>query len=668
MRYEEMTLELSGAMVRAEDDRRVGRYRVRVLQSPAGEMTPEQAVPVEYDDRDLQRILDRLERRQLDRSGLVGLGRTLAALLLPTTPADGAPGVRDLFALSRAQIGRDDGLRVRLRVPPELSVIPWEYIFVDREGADAMDGFLALDPRVSIVRHEALAMPVDRPKLAGDIKVVTALASPDGLPELDLDAESKLVADALDRIPGIRVEPCRKATLDKLQPLLPGAGIFHFAGHGEFARTMGARPGTYKGTGSLAFQDALVDAEQAGINLRGHGVRVAVLAGCHTAHRDGFSVWSGIAPALVRAEVPAVVANQYSVLDVCAVAFTRAFYQALAGGLPIDRAVTAGRIAAYNKDRDGRDWGVAVLYLRAGDGQLFEGASNPKAREVVQDEAEADVRVRAGEIKAGGVLVGAKAERVLEGKLSVTVNVGGTVLGDVTGANVRSLDGGAVNIGVDVGDVGPGGSVHGAVIGDIGSGLLKGRPKAGAKKRAAKPAVSTNVGVGTVSGGQVIGGVNASGGQVIIIGGPQSQPAGDATPGREDESIEEKIRLDVALPSAVAIGEPFDLMVAVRQPDSEPLAVPDLDLVESAHGSIFRAEEDEVVKYRVEVRGVGFQASPPSYLFKLRTGENSRPVAFQVVASRAGKCSLYVDAYQEDGALAAQTRLVVEVKVGVRPA
>ena len=247
----------------------------------------------------------------MDRSGLVSLGRTLAALLLPTTRVGGAQSVRDLFALSRARIGRDDGLRVRLRVPPELSVIPWEYIFVDREDAEAMDGFLALDPRVSIVRHEALAMAVDPPKLAGDIKVVTALASPDGLPDLDLDAESKLVAEALDKIPGLRVETCRKATLDTLQPLLPGAGIFHFAGHGEFARTMGARPGTYKGKGSLAFQDALVDAEQAGINLRGHGVRVALLAGCHTAHRDGFSVWSGVAPSLVKAEIPAVVANQY---------------------------------------------------------------------------------------------------------------------------------------------------------------------------------------------------------------------------------------------------------------------------------------------------------------------------------------------------------------------
>jgi CHAT domain-containing protein len=150
-----------------------------------------------------------------------------------------------------------------------------------------------------------------------------------------------------------------------LQPMLPGTGVFHFAGHGDFTRQMGANSGTYTGVGSLAFENGLVDAKQMGISLRGQGVRLAVLAGCNTGRRDGISVWSGIAPALVKAELPAVVANQYTILDKCAVAFSHQFYQALAGGLPIERAVSAGRIAAYNADKAGRDWGVPVLYLRA---------------------------------------------------------------------------------------------------------------------------------------------------------------------------------------------------------------------------------------------------------------------------------------------------------------
>ena len=87
----------------------------------------------------------------------------------------------------------------------------------------------------------------------------------------------------------------------------------------------------------------------------------------------------GRAP-LVKAGIPAVVANQFEIHDKSAIAFSQQFYRALVGGLPIERAVTAGRIAAYNANKEGRDWGVPVLYLRAGDGQLFAGADDPAER------------------------------------------------------------------------------------------------------------------------------------------------------------------------------------------------------------------------------------------------------------------------------------------------
>ena len=83
---------------------------------------------------------------------------------------------------------------------------------------------------------------------------------------------------------------------------------------------------------------------------RGQQIRLAVLAGCQTGRREGVSVWSGIAPALTKVDIPAVVANQYSINDTSAIAFSRRFYQALAGGLPLEDAVSAGRLAVYNQD------------------------------------------------------------------------------------------------------------------------------------------------------------------------------------------------------------------------------------------------------------------------------------------------------------------------------
>jgi tetratricopeptide (TPR) repeat protein len=524
MHYEDLTLEISEFATRTENGRRLGIFKVRVLQSPAGEMAPSEAVIAEYNDKDLQSSLAKLDRRELDTAGLIAVGRTLASLLLPIGAKAGSTSVRELLARSLLKVGPDDGLRLRLRLPDDLAVIPWEYAYVERAGGEGINGFLALDPRIAIVRHEVLGSVLTAPQLPGDIKIVIALAGAEGLPELNLDDEMKFLNQAVSGLEGIQLQTCQHATLNEVQPLLPGAGVFHFAGHGDFTRKMGARPGTYTGVGSLAFEDERVDAEQMGINLRGNGVRLAVLAGCDTGRRDGISVWSGIAPALVKAEIPAVVANQYTILDKCAIAFSHQFYQALAGGLSIERAVSAGRIAAYNADREGRDWGVPVLYLRAADGQLFAGAADPQVRERCKQAAEIDVNVRVSAVQAKGVLVGADVHRILDGKLAVAVNVAGTALGEVVGLLGRNVEGGSLSVQLDVNRVGPGGKVTGAKIDTLGGSRSSPPPRPTktesrepakptlptpaverGKKRTAAPTISANVDVGNMTGGRITG-------------------------------------------------------------------------------------------------------------------------------------------------------------------
>jgi hypothetical protein len=106
----------------------------------------------------------------------------------------------------------------------------------------------------------------------------------------------------------------------------------------------------------------------------------------------------------------------------------------------------------------------------------------------------------------------------------------------------------------------------------------------------------------------------------------------------------------------------------VKQPASPQISLPDLDQVVSAEGLILHAADDDVVRYRIEVTGDGFQVSPHSIALKLRHRQDSRPFEFQVISTKTGKRSLLINAYQEDDALAAQTRLSIEVKVAVQPA
>lgn len=442
-----------------------GRFKVRVLSSRNHDMEAEQATEVEYNHSDMLKVVGKLDKRTLDREGLMKLGRSLAMLLFPPSKDNSRPDIRDILSENLNTLGPDRGLRLRLRLPRSLAALPWEYLYVDRVGGgDGIDGFLALDPRIAFIRHETQALSAPGTPLVGDIKVVVALASPDDLDALELDEEESGLEKAFKDNPTLKPVFLQKATLDEVQTNVKSAGIFHFAGHGIFVREMGETPGTFSGTGEIALQDQRVGAEQLGVNLRGEGIRLAVLGACETGRRDGVSVWSGVAPALVKGEIPAVVANQFTIKDACAIAFSRHFYLALAGGLPIEQAVSAGRIAAYNADKDGRDWGVPVLYLRGANGELFAGAADPAVRQKARDAAEADVNIRVNEVAAGGEVLGAKVREMLSGKLAVNISVSGTVYGKVTGMTVETLSGGKANVSMDVDTVSDGGTVTGAVI------------------------------------------------------------------------------------------------------------------------------------------------------------------------------------------------------------
>jgi hypothetical protein len=91
MKYTDMVIEAWYAPPdpAAPPDQR--RFMVRVLSSPAGEMALEDGVPFAFDRRQLRDRLQQLERRALDRAGLIAFGRELAEWLLPSRRDADAP-------------------------------------------------------------------------------------------------------------------------------------------------------------------------------------------------------------------------------------------------------------------------------------------------------------------------------------------------------------------------------------------------------------------------------------------------------------------------------------------------------------------------------------------------------------------------------------------------
>lgn len=366
------------------------RFRVRVVTSPAGEQRMENAEEVVIPS-DLRRRARQLSRRLLDLQEMIAFGRDLADCLFPQR-------ARDRLLISRASLGNEERLRIRLRLNTyALTDLPWEYVHIPGpdtpDGQEGIRGFLALDKRVSIVRYELMEQRLEslEPIGASPLRLVVLMADPktQAYPDLRLDVEQRNIEEALRNVPAVRAEFHANATVQTvLDTVNSGAHIFHFAGHGEFQGEMGVTLGSVEGRGAIVLlgnsgKPRLFPADVLAQNLTGSGVRLAVLGACQGGTRDRVNAWTGVAPALTRAGIPAVVGMQFTVGDENAIAFSRQFYRTLAAGQPIDAAVSEGRLAILSlcSSQDERDWGVPVLYLRAEEGVLFPTAETDRVTE-----------------------------------------------------------------------------------------------------------------------------------------------------------------------------------------------------------------------------------------------------------------------------------------------
>ena len=353
------------------------QVRVRVLDSPVEGQGPDTFETVEFPGG-LRERARKLETRDLNLEGMTQLGSDLAMILLP-----GA--VRNFYDESLASLEPNQGLRIRLRMGTwALATLPWEYTYVRPRGAPDKErvslGFLALNRRLSLVRYEIVPGAKQRldPVNEDCLRVVTLTAQPHGSADLALENETQMVEKAVGEVDGIRLDTLMHATWNDFQTALnESVHIVHFAGHGRFDIEMGADYGTLEGQGSLLFETEAGEedarsAQDVALNLNNTGVRFVVLSACEGGRVDGVRAWSGIAPALARSGVPAVVAMQFRVRDDKAVAFSRRFYENLAAGGSIDTATTAGRLAMFDsKNEYSRDWGAPVLYLNANEGRLI---------------------------------------------------------------------------------------------------------------------------------------------------------------------------------------------------------------------------------------------------------------------------------------------------------
>ncbi|MFD1541590.1 CHAT domain-containing protein [Nonomuraea guangzhouensis] len=354
-------------------------YRARVLDSPSGQGAAH-IFRLPFTDEQLEILLLRIGRRRGMRGAppssnvaAIEFGGSLYSAVFQEQ-------VRAHLLMSLQSTEEEQsGLRIRIRLSncPELADLPWEYLY-DSERRR----FICLSTRTPMVRFLELPEPSRVLSVTGPLRMLVVISNPNepDFDELDVEREWANLEEALSAVVEsghVEIDRLDPPTLSRLDAQLRHRDyhILHFIGHGRFSPQVGY--------GELLFEDDShrglpVGAAQLATLLHDHGsLRLALLNACEGARTGHVDPLAGVAQTLVQQRIPAVVAMQFEISDHAAIAFSKVFYEMLAVGDPIDTCIAHARRAIYAIPNP-VEWATPVLYLRAGDGQVFDVSSAPE--------------------------------------------------------------------------------------------------------------------------------------------------------------------------------------------------------------------------------------------------------------------------------------------------
>ena len=354
-------------------------YTVAVIESPFGRASGDFQIPEAFGDavtspgrnhrgatRDLSPYEDFAEPTPAQEPALTdeAAGKALFEAVFQGK-------VGELFLKSH-----DPNIALRLRLllgdGPDLDAtlrlhaLPWEWLTTSAP--------LALDAHFSVVRElegDALLIPShSQTRSHHKLRILLVGSNPNDTQRLDLATEQKLLERmesqaAIDFVPLTDIS--RRGLYQKLEEGFHGV---HFMGHGDWL----------DGIPVLFFRDEHGDADpvsgtQLVEDLRGLPracwPKLFVLNACHGgASALGPRGLTGIAAALNRAGMPAVVAMRREIGDDAAILFSEVFYRALTQGGTLDEAMVKARLAIKREARREQDWATPCLYSKLEDGFL----------------------------------------------------------------------------------------------------------------------------------------------------------------------------------------------------------------------------------------------------------------------------------------------------------
>ncbi len=321
--------------------------------------------------------------------------------------------IRRAYDKARAKAEADTGGRLRIRLwidnwAAELHAYTWEYL---SDTLRETPVFMATTANMPFSRYFGLEKAVPPPVTERPIHMLFAISNPQdlarfGLAELDVVQEIESLRTALNTLRSnaqlqITLLPGRTGipsdtqnlraklenegyqiqdgptTLDSIIRLLNQETpyhILHFLGHGSYRRRRQQGTGAAilvledeMGNAQLVRDEALVTRLSAVNALP----RLVFLSACESAKRSAHdeNPFVGLAPKLIKAGVPSVVAMQDLVPITTARELTSDFYRFLLEHGIVDKAMNQARLSLF--ESESADWAIPVLFMRLREGQLF---------------------------------------------------------------------------------------------------------------------------------------------------------------------------------------------------------------------------------------------------------------------------------------------------------
>ena len=292
-------------------------------------------------------------------------------------------------ARGRARAG---GEPLRLLLTPAADAVaelPWEFLF-----DPALRHHLVLTPDVRLARNLVSVRPINPPLAGLPLRVLLAAAAPQRLgtlplDRLDVDTESALIGTSLAPLADEGLLTIHTVRLRRPDDLVRAAHahqphIFHYIGH---SGVWNGAPVLVAGEGASGA--AISAAQLAGALGAVPSLQLVVLNSCWSGQMGVQRGWTGLAPALADAGVPAVVGWQTGITDHSAPWLAARLYEELARAAPVDDALAAARMALFVNERVERlAWGLVVLYLRRQTTRLVAPPARTWRLLVIDDEQE----------------------------------------------------------------------------------------------------------------------------------------------------------------------------------------------------------------------------------------------------------------------------------------